>query len=155
MQKLCCVCTRQHPLPVWSHNLSLTNLLISPSILNHFRWELYQEVIHEDPSCYTCPTKSLPCKLLPMGLKMGLPRALPIHKIIINWIPICPKVPETIMILLSLASETRMGRARRPQVVSAFSKPFRSALLLSLQTPIVNSTAMLIHVSSGRMHTSS
>ena len=42
MQKLCCVRTRQHPLPVWSHNLSLTNLLISPSILNHFRWELYQ-----------------------------------------------------------------------------------------------------------------
>ena len=41
MQKLCCVCTRQHPLPVWSHNLLLTNLLISPSILNHFRWELY------------------------------------------------------------------------------------------------------------------
>ena len=41
MQKLCCVRTRQHPLPVWSHNLSLTNLLISPSILNHFRWELY------------------------------------------------------------------------------------------------------------------
>ena len=42
MQKLCCVRTRQHPLPVWSHNLSLTNLLISPSIVNHFRWELYQ-----------------------------------------------------------------------------------------------------------------
>ena len=42
MQKLCCVRTRQHPLPVWSHNLSLTNLLISPSILIHFRWELYQ-----------------------------------------------------------------------------------------------------------------
>ena len=38
---MCCVRTRQHPLPVWSHNLSLTNLLISPSILNHFRWELY------------------------------------------------------------------------------------------------------------------
>ena len=44
MQKLCCVRTRQHPLPVWSHNLSLTNLLISPSILNHFWWELYQKV---------------------------------------------------------------------------------------------------------------
>ena len=29
-------------LPVWSYNLSLTNLLISPSILNHSRWELYQ-----------------------------------------------------------------------------------------------------------------
>ena len=26
MQKLCCVCTRQHPLPVWSHNLSLSSL---------------------------------------------------------------------------------------------------------------------------------
>ena len=39
---MCCVRTRQHPLPVWSHNLSLTNLLISPSILNHIRWELYQ-----------------------------------------------------------------------------------------------------------------
>ena len=39
---MCCVRTRQHPLPVWSYNLSLTNLLISPSILNHFRWELYQ-----------------------------------------------------------------------------------------------------------------
>ena len=45
MQKLCCVRTRQHPLPVWSHNLSLTNLLISPSILNHFRWELYQSML--------------------------------------------------------------------------------------------------------------
>ena len=46
MQKLCCVRTRQHPLPVWSYNLSLTNLLISQPILNHFRWELYhtQEV---------------------------------------------------------------------------------------------------------------
>ena len=42
MQKLCCVRTRQHHLPFWFHNLSLTNLLISPSILNHFRWELYQ-----------------------------------------------------------------------------------------------------------------
>ena len=29
-------------LPVWSHNLSLTNLLISQPILIHFRWELYQ-----------------------------------------------------------------------------------------------------------------
>ena len=42
---MCCVRTRQHPLPVWSHNLSLTNLLISPSILNHFWWELYQQVL--------------------------------------------------------------------------------------------------------------
>ena len=41
MQKLCCVRTRQHPLPVWSHNLSLTNLLISQPILVHFWWELY------------------------------------------------------------------------------------------------------------------
>ena len=42
MQKLCCVRTRQHPLPVWSHNLSLTNLLISQQILIQFWWELYQ-----------------------------------------------------------------------------------------------------------------
>ena len=41
MQKFCCVRTRQHPLPVWSHNLSLTNLLISQPILVHFWWELY------------------------------------------------------------------------------------------------------------------
>ena len=50
MQKLCCVRTRQHPLSVWSHNLSLTNLLISPSILNHFRWELYQTVFVDQAS---------------------------------------------------------------------------------------------------------
>ena len=31
-----------NPLPVWSHNLSLTNLLISQPILVHFWWELYQ-----------------------------------------------------------------------------------------------------------------
>ena len=42
---MCCVCTRQHPLPVWSHNLSLTNLLISPPILNHFWWELYHSFL--------------------------------------------------------------------------------------------------------------
>ena len=42
MQKLCCVRTRQHPLPVWSYNLSLTNQLISQPILIHFWWELYQ-----------------------------------------------------------------------------------------------------------------
>ena len=62
MQKLCCVRTRQHPLPVWSHNLSLTNLLISPSILNHFRWELYQVgwslIKHplqpDDVTCFAC-----------------------------------------------------------------------------------------------------
>ena len=48
MQKLCCVRTRQHPLPVWSHNLSLTNLLISPSILNHFRWELYHQALRDE-----------------------------------------------------------------------------------------------------------
>ena len=54
MQKLCCVRTRQHPLPVWSHNLSLTNLLISPSILNHFRWELYH---HHRP--FSVPTSHL------------------------------------------------------------------------------------------------
>ena len=41
-KELCCVRTIQHPLPVWSHNLSLTNLLISQPILIHFRWELYQ-----------------------------------------------------------------------------------------------------------------
>ena len=48
MQKLCCVRTRQHPLPVWSHNLSLTNLLISPSILNHFLVGIVSPVKQED-----------------------------------------------------------------------------------------------------------
>ena len=52
MQKLCCVCTRQHPLPVWSHNLSLTNLLISPSILNHFWWDLYHWLLCLIYVCY-------------------------------------------------------------------------------------------------------
>ena len=41
MQKLCCVRTRQHPLPVWSHNLSSAYQTISQPILNHFWWELY------------------------------------------------------------------------------------------------------------------
>ena len=26
MQKLCCVCTRQHPLPVWSHKFVISSL---------------------------------------------------------------------------------------------------------------------------------
>ena len=36
MQKLCCVCTRQHPLPVWSHKFVLSSTLISQPILIHF-----------------------------------------------------------------------------------------------------------------------
>ena len=32
-------------LPVWSYNLSPAYLLISPPILNHFWWELYQGVL--------------------------------------------------------------------------------------------------------------
>ena len=46
MQKLCCVRTRQHPLPVWSHNLSLHHQLISQPILVHFWWELYQRTLY-------------------------------------------------------------------------------------------------------------
>ena len=55
--------------------------------------------------------KSLPCRLLLMGLKLGIPRVLLIHKIIIKMIPLCLKTPATITILLSHTSETRMGRA--------------------------------------------
>ena len=63
-----------------------------------------------------------------MGLKPGLPRTLPIHKIIIDRIVICPKAPETVTILLSLASETRM---KTTSSISVF-KTFRiSSLTLS------------------------
>ena len=42
MQKLCCVCTIQQSSASLYH-LSQDYQLVSPSILNHFRWELYQE----------------------------------------------------------------------------------------------------------------
>ena len=42
MQKLCCVCTRQQ-FSASLDNLSPAYLTISPSILNHFWWELYQK----------------------------------------------------------------------------------------------------------------
>ena len=62
MQKLCCVCTRQHPLPVWSYNLSLTNLLISQPILNHFRWELYHP---EASTPHARPPDTIPTFITP------------------------------------------------------------------------------------------
>ena len=43
MQKLCCVRTRQHSLPVGLFHHKLTT--ISQPILNHFRWELYHSFL--------------------------------------------------------------------------------------------------------------
>ena len=64
MQKLCCVRTRQHPLPVWSYNLSLTNLPISQPILIHFWWELYHYFVTDRINCgeiklQYCPTTEM------------------------------------------------------------------------------------------------
>ena len=47
MQKLCCVRTRQQFSASWDH-LSPAYLTISPSILNHFWWELYQALSDSD-----------------------------------------------------------------------------------------------------------
>ena len=41
MQKLCCVCTRQHPLPVWSHKFVLSSTTHFSTNSHPFWWELY------------------------------------------------------------------------------------------------------------------
>ena len=43
MQKLCCVCTIQQSSASLDH-LSQAHQLVSPSILSHFRWELYHKI---------------------------------------------------------------------------------------------------------------
>ena len=42
MQKLCCVRTRQHPLPVWSHKFVISSLTHFSINSHPFWWELYQ-----------------------------------------------------------------------------------------------------------------
>ena len=42
MQKLCCVRTRQHPLPVWSHKFVLSSTTHISTNSHPFWWELYQ-----------------------------------------------------------------------------------------------------------------
>ena len=150
MQKLCCVRTRQHPLPVWSYNLSLTNLLISPSILNHFRWELYHllpgltSTSSYHPSSCPPPLMAL-CLLTPPLSHYLLQRPLPppparapahIPTFITPVAP--PSIPpvweHVIDVLMKLPSTTAEGQIMRSWVTYHSLTSLEDFLMWELDT---------------------